>query len=193
VTRRSYLTIVSGIPRSGTSMMMRMLDEGGITVLTDNLRAPDEDNPKGYYEFGPVKRTKKDASWVKGARGKAVKMVHLLLLDLPSEYQYRVIFMHRDLREIVESQNIMLARLGKKTDDMPADRLIEIYRSQIQKVLQYVREHPGDFQLLELDYNKILKDARPHLEQASEFLDGLDIEKMLAVVDTSLYRTRTVN
>src|SRR5262245_41311102 len=109
---RAYVTVVSGLPRSGTSLMMQMLAAGGMAVLTDELRGPDPDNPRGYYEFEPVKRTRHDPSWLVGAPGKAVKLVHLLLYDLPAEYSYRVIFMKRRLSEVLASQRAMLDRQG---------------------------------------------------------------------------------
>jgi hypothetical protein len=188
--QREYLTIVSGLPRSGTSMMMRMLDQGGVPALTDHVRAADPSNPKGYYEYEPVKHTKEDPTWLVGAIGKAVKMVHVLLLDLPPTYAYRVIFMHRNIDEIIQSQNTMLERLGKKSDDMPKDRLTSIFRSQTDDVLRYVRRRSNQFSLLEMDYNALIEQPLPQAETVSLFLDGLDVSKMVAVVDRDLYRTR---
>ena len=107
------IIIVSGLPRSGTSLMMQMLDQGGIAVVTDNVRTADTDNPRGYYEFEQVKKIKGDVSWLPGTRGKAFKMVSQLLYELPSNEKYRVIFMERDLDEMIRSQEKMLARLGK--------------------------------------------------------------------------------
>lgn len=106
------ITIVSGLPRSGTSMMMRILEAGGMPVLVDHARVADVDNPNGYYEFEPVKTTCDDASWLRQAEGRAVKVVYKLLYDLPADRPYRVVFMQRALKEIVTSQNRMLARLG---------------------------------------------------------------------------------
>ena len=108
-----FITIVSGLPRSGTSMMMQVIEAGGIPALTDNPRARDEDNPQGYYEFEPVKQTRDDPSWVPGARGKVVKMVYRLLYDLPGDQDYRVIFMRRNIDEVLTSQKKMLQRSGK--------------------------------------------------------------------------------
>lgn len=187
---RDYLTIVSGLPRSGTSMMMRMLDEGGIPALTDRVRAADVSNPRGYYEYEPVKKTKDDPSWLPAAIGKVVKMVHLLLLDLPLTSAYRVVFMHRDIEEVIQSQDTMMERLGRKSDDLPKERLQSIFRSQTDDVLRYVRRHGEQFRLLEVDYNALLRAPAPQLEKVSEFLDGLDVSKMAAVVDPELYRTR---
>src|SRR5262245_57703089 len=109
----AFITIVSGLPRSGTSLMMRMLEAGGMPVLVDNIRAADEDNPAGYYEFEPVKQTSADNAWVKLAVGKAVKVVYRLLYDLPAGFRYRVLFMQRDMAEVLASQRKMLERAGK--------------------------------------------------------------------------------
>ena len=193
MAERNYLTIVSGLPRSGTSMMMQMIDAGGIPALTDELRAADEDNPKGYYEFEPVKQTKKDGSWVAGAVGTVVKMVHLILLDLPLDYQYRVVFMRRDLDEVVRSQDIMLQRQGKSGGDLPPEKLKGIFQMQIRKVEAHMGEHPDHFKLVEIDYNDALADPEPAVETVSTFLDGLDTDRMLAVVDPELYRNRLKN
>ncbi len=187
---RDYITIVSGLPRTGTSMMMRMLDEGGIPALTDNLRKADEDNPKGYYEFEPVKKTKQDSSWLPQAVGKVVKMVHLLLLDLPADREYRIVFMKRNLREVVASQNVMLERHRKATDSLPEDRLIEVFEAQLQKVRVYLSKHPN-FQVLEINYNEMLRDPAPAVRALNAFLGGnLNTQAMLNVVDPSLYRQR---
>jgi len=172
-------------------MMMRMLDAGGIPTLTDRIRAADPSNPNGYYEFEPVKKTKEDPSWITGAVGKSVKLVHLLLLDLPLTHCYRVVFMHRNIEEVIDSQNVMLNRLGKKHDDLPKERLISLYRSQIDDVLRYVRRHGDCFALLEIDYNAMIRQPAAGVEKVSQFFDGLDVEKMAAVVDPGLYRSRS--
>src|SRR5437660_7651564 len=111
----SEIIIVSGLPRSGTSLMMQMLENGGVPVVTDNIRTADTDNPKGYYEFEQVKKIKQDASWLPGTRGKVFKMVSQLLYDLPAGELYRIIFMDRDIDEVLASQEKMLERLGQKT------------------------------------------------------------------------------
>src|SRR5438046_6429896 len=110
---KSYITVVSGLPRSGTSLMMQMLRAGGMPVRTDGFRKADEDNPRGYLEYEPVKRTREDSSWVSDAVGKAVKVVYLLLRDLPDGFDYRVILMRRSLREVLASQSAMLMRSGR--------------------------------------------------------------------------------
>src|ERR1700757_2956947 len=100
----SEIIIVSGLPRSGTSLMMQMLDQGGVEVVTDHVRTADTDNPRGYYEYEQVKKIKQDTSWLPATRGKAFKMVSQLLYDLPAGERYRVVFMERDLDEVLVSQ-----------------------------------------------------------------------------------------
>ncbi len=188
--RSQFLTIVSGLPRSGTSMMMQMLDKGGIEALIDHVRVADEDNPKGYYEFEPVKKTKQDASWLADAPGKVVKMVHLLLMDLPDQYAYRVVMMRRHMDEIVKSQNIMLDRNQKGGGDMDPQIIKNVFTQQLDKVYQWVQTH-ANFQMLEVWYNDMLKDPKPMIEKIDAFLGGgLDREVMGAVVDPTLYRNR---
>lgn len=188
---KDFLSVVSGLPRSGTSMMMQMIDQGGVPVLTDHVRQADEDNPKGYYEFEAVKRTRKDASWLGDAAGKVVKMVHLLLMDLPLNREYRVVFMKRNLQEVVVSQDIMLERLGKQKAGLEKERLIGAFRTQLDRVDKWVRDHPKVFKILYVDYNEVMRDPRPAAEAVNEFLGGdLDTEAMVQVVDPSLYRNR---
>src|ERR1043165_1737839 len=112
--KRKPITVVSGLPRSGTSMMMKMLEAGGMSLLVDNLRTADDDNPAGYYEFEPVKKLSQgDFDWLEEAQGKAVKVIAALLADLPSAYTYQIIFMRRDMFEILASQNKMLLNRGE--------------------------------------------------------------------------------
>src|SRR6185369_5935200 len=108
--------IVSGLPRSGTSMMMSMLVAGGIKAMTDSIRTADEDNPKGYFELEKVKELEKDHLWLSDAAGKAIKIISALLKHLPREYPYKTIFMRREMKEILASQRQMLIRRGEATD-----------------------------------------------------------------------------
>jgi hypothetical protein len=187
---RNFLTIVSGLPRSGTSMMMSMLDAGGIPLLTDHVRAADEDNPRGYYEFEPVKQTKKDASWLNGAEGKVVKMVYRLLYDLPPDREYRVVFMQRHLAEVVASQNVMLERQGKTGGGLGDDKLIALFKAELAKVDEWLRARPN-FRVMYAQYNEMLRDPGPTVHALNEFLGGgLNAAAMLKVVEPSLYRQR---
>ncbi len=189
-TKNKSITIVSGLPRSGTSMMMQMLDSGGLPVLTDDIRKADDDNPRGYYEFEPVKKTKQDASWLESACGKVVKMVHLLLLDLPTDHKYRIIIMRRNLDEVVRSQNVMLDRQGKKGGDLSDEKVKEIFELQLRQVDKYLQDHPN-FDVLYVNYNEMIENPRPAVTAVNDFLGGfLDTQAMTNVVEPSLYRQR---
>lgn len=192
MNQSDVITIVSGLPRSGTSMMMSMLEAGGIPPVTDGIRTADEDNPKGYYEFERVKKVKEDKSWLPDARGKVVKMISQLLLDLPTEgYQYRVVFMRRKIEEILASQREMMKRRGTLKDGGPSDKEMgDMLLKHVDQVLRWVDKQPC-MQLLEVDYNATLKNAAPHIAAINAFLGGnLDVAAMTAVVDKNLYRQR---
>ena len=185
-----FITIVSGLPRSGTSMMMQAIEAGGIPALTDNIRKKDEDNPKGYYEFEPVKKTKDDPSWVPGAQGKVVKMVYVLLYDLPEEYEYRVIFMRRNIDEVLVSQKAMLERSGKQGAKISDEKLAELFKTQLEK-LDYWIAAQKNFSVLSVDYRDMITSPKAQCERINNFLGGvLDIDASVAAVDPSLYRKR---
>lgn len=193
---KDTVNIVSGLPRSGTSMMMKMLEAGGIQPLIDNIRKADIDNPKGYYEFERVKQIKEDQGWLDDAVGKVVKMVSMLLMDLPEGYKYKVVFTRREMKEILASQRKMLNRISdeKQTDGEEAvqeDKAMENhYRSHLVKV-HFAMEKRKDVELLYVKYNDFLADPLPGIKAINEFFDGaLDEEKMAEVVDPALYRNR---
>lgn len=193
---KDTVNIVSGLPRSGTSMMMKMLEAGGILPLIDNIRKADIDNPKGYYEFERVKQIKEDQEWLDDAVGKVVKMVSMLLMDLPEGYKYKVVFTRREMKEILASQRKMLNRISdeKQTDGEEAvkeDKAMENhYRSHLVKV-HFAMEKRRDVELLYVKYNDFLADPLPGIKAINEFFDGaLDEEKMAEVVDPALYRNR---
>jgi hypothetical protein len=184
------ITIVSGLPRSGTSLMMQMLHAGGMEVLTDRLREPDQDNPRGYFEFEPVKQTRSDSSWLEAAGGKAVKMVYLLLYDLPPGRDYRVLFMKRPLGEVLASQRRMLEREGKPAGDL-ADPLMEkVFKSHLEKVEAWLGTQEN-FRVLPVHYHGLLLEPRRSAREVGRFLDrDLDAEAMAGAVDLSLHRQR---
>ena len=186
-----FITVVSGLPRSGTSMMMKMLEAGGLPPLTDNLRTADDDNPKGYYEFERVKKMSDgDVSWVQEAHGKSVKVISALLEHLPPGYSYRVLFMQRKMEEILASQHKMLVRSGKPTDKVSDEQLTEMYAKHLRKVKAWLNEQ-SNFAVLYLDYNGILVDPQNQSNKVNHFLDDLlDTEKMMGIVDPDLYRQR---
>jgi hypothetical protein len=185
-----FLTIVSGLPRSGTSMMMRMLEMGGMPVMVDHIRTADDDNPNGYYEFEAVKQTKEDPSWVGESDGKAVKMVYRLLYDLPEDHQYRVLFMRRNLKEVLASQKVMLDRNGADGGGITDAQMQQLFEMELGKFYDWVAAR-FNFQLINVDYNALQADARRELQRVNEFLGGtLDVDAMVAVVDAKLYRNR---
>lgn len=171
-------------------MMMQMLEAGGLDVLIDHVRATDEDNLKGYYELEAVKATGRDPSWLAGAGGKAVKVIYLLLKDLPARYEYRVIFMRRDLAEVVRSQQAMLARRGESGAGLGAEQMADVFARQLERVDQWLAEQ-ANFQRLDVPYREVITDPRSHARRIEEFLGRpLDIVAMEAVVDPALYRQR---
>jgi hypothetical protein len=185
------IVVVSGLPRSGTSMAMKMLEAGGLAVVTDGLRAPDEDNPKGYYEDERVKDLHQaaDKTWLRDARGKVVKIISFLLKSLPAENNYQVVFMHRNLREIVASQNKMLVRRGEG-NETPDERAVQLLEEQVRDARFFLRR--PQFQVLELNYGEMLRGARPPAQRLADFLGrSLDVERMAQVVDVQLYRNRS--
>jgi hypothetical protein len=185
------VTIVSGLPRSGTSMMMEMLEAGGMQPLVDHVRTADDDNPKGYYEFERVKQIETDQDWLEDAKGKVVKLIAALLKHLPPTYRYRVVFMRRNISEVLASQKQMLVRRGEPTDTTSDARMAALFRQHVEKVEVWLAEQPN-IDVLYVHYSDIL--ARP-AEQASrlnQFLGGsLDEAQMVSAVDPTLYRQRS--
>ena len=185
------VTIVSGLPRSGTSMMMKMLEAGGLPPLTDNLRTADEDNPKGYYEFERVKQLPKgDVAWLPDAQGKVVKVIAALLPHLPGGYEYRVIFMQRAMSEVLASQKQMLIRRGEDPNKIPDEVIAKLFEKHLKQVNDWVSQQPN-VERLDVNYNEMLKNPQPFIDQINVFLGNqLDAAKMATVVDPSLHRQR---
>lgn len=184
------ITIVSGLPRSGTSMMMRMLEAGGMPVLTDRIRTADEDNPQGYYEFERVKQIEQDQGWLEDAKGKAVKMIAALLKHMPGDYQYKVVFMRRNIQEILASQRQMLLRRGEPTDTVSDERMAALFAQHLQRVEAWLSAQPN-VEVLYVDYNQMLRQPAMHAAEVNRFLGHkLDLERMAAVVEPDLYRQR---
>src|SRR5438105_6707784 len=170
----SEIIIVSGLPRSGTSLMMQMLENGGVPVVTDNIRTADTDNPRGYYEFEKVKKIKQDATWLPETRGKAFKMVSQLLYDLPSSERYHIIFMERDFDEMLSSQEKMLQRLGRTA--APRDQIKRSYRLHLDRLHQWLRQQ-GNMGILCLNYKELVEQPHGHVERVSNFL-GRQVDAM---------------
>ncbi len=171
-------------------MMMRMLEAGGISAVTDNLRAADDDNPLGYYEFEPVKQLRRDASWLDGAGGKAVKVIYRLLYDLPRDRSYKVLFMTRRLEEIIASQEAMLRRHDKAGGALSGQQLAHAFKSDLQK-LDVWMSGQDNFALLYVSYDDVLYDSNHTVAEVEEFLgQRLDTEAMIKAIDRSLHRQR---
>ncbi len=184
------IVVVSGLPRSGTSMMMRMLAEGGLPVVTDELRRADDDNPNGYFELEVVRQLKEgNSTWLKEANGKAVKVISALLEYLPQDNQYKIIFMERESRETLASQKKMLDHRGEapKLNDEEMERQ---FHEHLTVVKPWLIRQPN-MEVLYVKYNTLLAEPEPFCEQIAEFLEvSLNQTRMLAVPDKRLYRNR---
>jgi hypothetical protein len=188
--QRDFTTIVSGLPRSGTSAAMQMIVAGGIPAVTDGLRTADADNPRGYYEFERVKALRTDKAWLDDAGGKVVKVIHLLLTELPADRPYRVVFMERDLREVVTSQTTMLARAGKPGGALPPERLMAIYEQQLAQVRGWLATRP-QFAVLPVRHAEMVRNPAAAAEAVAGFLGGgMDLAAMAAAIDPALHRNR---
>jgi hypothetical protein len=182
------IVIVSGLPRSGTSLMMQMLDNGGLEVVTDNIRTPDTDNPRGYYEFEQVKKIKQDTSWLPATRGKVVKMVSQLLYELPANERYNIVFMERELDEVLRSQEKMLQRLNRP--GAPREEIRRAFTLHLQRLRDWLARQPN-MDVLFISYNELLAQPAAQAERLSTFLGGrANAEAMAGTVDPALYRNR---
>ena len=185
------VVVVSGLPRSGTSMAMKMLEAGGLPLVTDHRREADVDNPKGYFEDERVKDLgdTEDRSWLAEARGRGIKVVSSLLQHLPRDVNYRVLFMRRDLLEVIASQNKMLERRGE-VSETGDERMIELYGSHLRRIDAMLR-HAPHLRALDVHYTRVLEHPREEAERMKRFLRlPLDVDRMAGVVDERLYRNR---
>ena len=188
------VVVVSGLPRSGTSMAMKMLDAAGVPLVVDGLREADEDNPKGYFELERVKdlANESDWAWLRTARGKAVKIISHLLRTLPSDVNYKVVFMRRDINEVLASQAKMLARRGE-TNETNDQTMTELFEADVWRATYLMKKNPW-FDTLIINYRDTLDDPLAQAHKINAFLGGgLDPRKMAAVVDPELYRNRAEN
>jgi len=188
------IIVVSGLPRSGTSMMMQMLEAGGIEIFSDHWREADEDNPKGYYEFERVQELDKQAnkSWIGEVRGKAVKVVSQLLRELPQTYFYKLIFMNRELGEVVASQKKMLGRRGNADNESNDEKLRYLFEKHLHEIKYWLGQQAG-FEVIEVEYGKVLNDSTGQSVRLRTFLEtNLNLEKMAGVVDEKFYRNRSL-
>jgi len=188
---REPIVVVSGLPRSGTSMLMKMLEAGGLKIVQDGVRTADEDNPRGYYELERIKDLARepDKAWLREARGKAIKVISYLLKDLPEDHNYNVLFIRREMSEVLASQNKMLERRGETTT-LGDEQMAELFETDLWRA-GYLLKRAPQFEVLELDYRDVLDKPKAAAERINAFLDRkLDVDAMSGVVDKQLYRNR---
>ncbi len=174
-------------------MIMKMLKVGGITLLTDNIRKADQDNPQGYYEFEKIKNLhrEEDKSWIGDAKGKALKVISELLKELPPNSFFKLIFMDRDLEEVITSQNKMLIRRGEPFDPADNRKMMLLFEKHLRKVKNWIHQQ-SNFEVIFVDYKEVLEDPIGHAERIKDFLQReLDVKRMAGVVDKRLYRSRS--
>jgi len=189
--KNNQIIIVSGLPRSGTSMLMRMLEAGGLEILTDKIRKADTDNPKGYYEFELVKKLETDKSWLPTAKGRVVKIISMLLQHLPSDNTYKILFLKRNIQEVLASQKQMLIRRGEPADKISDKELTGIYKKHLHQVIRWL-SNQASFDVLYVNYNDIVTAPHKYSKKIDQFIGGhSNVENMANVVDTSLYRQRS--
>ena len=188
---RPFVTVVSGLPRSGTSMMMQMLAAGGLPLLTDETREADQSNPRGYFELEKVKQLPTDNTWLHTANGKAVKVVAPLVPFLPQECSYRLVFMRRELDEVVSSQRHMLERLEREGAKLSDTRLRQVMTRQLQQATQLLKAH--GVPVLTVSYSDTLERTDLTAKRVAEFLElDLDQDAMQRAVDPTLHRERSL-
>ena len=185
------IIIISGLPRSGTSMMAKMLEAGGMEVLVDNIREANEDNPNGYYEFERVKKLPEgDTAWLAETHDNAVKVISALLKYLPNEYSYKILFMRRDVNEIIASQNKMLENRNKVPSKVEDEELARMFNRHLIQIFDWLDQQPN-IQYINVNYNQILHDPLPIINEIAQFLNvSLRVEEMAKIVTPSLYRQR---
>lgn len=184
------IILVSGLPRSGTSMMMQMLEAGGIELIVDHIRKADEDNTKGYYEFEKIKQLEKDSLWLKNTYGKAVKVISMLLYQLPMDKKYKIIFMTRKMDEVLASQNKMLKRRGQPADSVDDQVMAEKFNKHLSKIFKWLNKQKN-METIFISYNDVISNPMEQSKKINLFLgDKMKIDEMVNVIDDFLYRQR---
>lgn len=184
------ITIVSGLPRSGTSLMMQMLVAGGLTPLSDGERQADADNPRGYLEWERIKQLPNDPACIAEGEGKVVKVISRLLLSLPPGHEYRVLFMQRPLAEVLASQDQMLRRRGTYKEGVNSAAISAAFEKHLREVYAWLEGKPY-VRSLGVQYHDVLSKPKDIATQLAQFLEiALDVEGMTKQVDASLYRNR---
>lgn len=185
------ITIVSGLPRSGTSLMMQMLERGGMNILTDSFRKADNDNLRGYYEYEKVKSLQKDNSWMGEAEDRAVKIIVQLLRFIHPDHDYSVIFMVRPIKEIISSQSKMLENLGQQGADLSLELLEKTFSRQVDRAQKWLSVNKK-IHTIYMYYPEILNQPEDQAAKIKEFLGiELDTLSMASAVDISLWHQRS--
>ena len=184
------LTIVTGVPRSGTSLVMQMLAAGGHPIASDGVRGADPDNPRGYFELEAAKRLERDASWLQPLAGRALKLLPTLVPSLPPELRYRVLLVRRRLDEVLDSQRAMLARRGETTTPAEDARLRPAFTAQLARLEAWLAAQDG-LVWLRIDHAELLGQPVRAAERLAGFLGGgLDARAMATCIDPALHRQR---
>jgi len=187
------ITIVSGLPRSGTSLMMQMLAAGGMPILSDGERKADDDNPRGYYEWERIKLMPQQPGCIEEAEGKALKVISQLLFALPAGREYRIIFMQRPLAEVVASQAEMIRRRGTSGPALTPAALIAGLGAHLNQVNAWLRDK-ANLSVHRVEHHDVLRKPLRISESIQQFLGcSLDVAAMSRQIDTSLYRQRAVS
>src|SRR5690348_5840512 len=187
------ITVVSGIPRSGTSLMMQMMSAGGMPVLTDGRRSADDNNPRGYFELESVKSLARNQDVLAQAEGKVVKIISALLPSLPKQFEYRVLFMCRPLEEVISSQNRMLERLGKEVPSTPTSAVIAAFEEHLKKIRLWLNQQ-SNIAVLYVDYLAVLHSPREQVDRICAFLKReLDVNAMIGQIEQSLHREKSAS
>jgi hypothetical protein len=187
----TMIYIVSGLPRSGTSLAMQMLAAGGLPVLSDGQRAADTDNPRGYFEWERIKALPREPRSIADAESRVVKVISSLLLTLPQGHEYRVIFMLRPLDEVLASQAVMLENRGTEGPKLAPAAMLAALQAHLAQVNAWLGSR-SDLAVLKVNFHDVLADPGGQAERMARFVDlPLDVGAMARQVDPSLRRQRS--
>ncbi len=185
--------LVSGLPRSGTSLLMQMLEAGGLPIQTDGIRQADPNNPLGFFEWEPIKRVPQEPELLDepGLEGKGIKIISALLPHLPPPHRYRVLFMMRPIAEVAQSQIRMLER-GGESPEIEREALERQLLAHRHSCLQYIDRAPN-FEVLRVPFRRLFEDAPQVVGEIEKFIGSEQLplaERMLSVIDSRLYREK---
>lgn len=190
VMKITDIIVVTGLPRSGTSLTMQILQAAGIEIFTDNKRRPDISNPKGYFEHELVKKIQSDSSWMKDVKGKAIKIVSPLLAYLPVNYNYKIIFVERDLLEIIQSQEKMISELDSEDEKLKPEILKRIFNKNVERTKKWINSQ-SNMKCLNVSYFDIVNNFEEEIFRIEKFLNvKINKEKTKLIIDKKLYRSR---